>query len=177
MKKFLKGSEGFTLVELMVVVAIIGILSAVAIPNFKKYQAKAKQSEAKITLAALYTSEVSAQADYNTYATCLAAIGFEIAPRGFYRVGFLATNAAQNAIVAATLPACTNANFELSPGTPLFAQTGFPTAAEALVAATMVSATNFIAGAGGRISSTAGVVVDQWQINEAKALTNPQPGI
>ena len=48
---------GFTLVELMIVVAIIGVLSAVAVPNFKKYQAKAKTSEAKIQLAAAYTAE------------------------------------------------------------------------------------------------------------------------
>jgi len=47
MKSFfqsLKRQDGFTLVELMVVVAIIGLLSAVAVPNFKKYQAKAKTS-------------------------------------------------------------------------------------------------------------------------------------
>jgi type IV pilus assembly protein PilA len=41
----------------MIVVAIIGILSAVAIPNFKKYQAKSRSSEAKIQLAAAYTAE------------------------------------------------------------------------------------------------------------------------
>ena len=53
MKSFLKPlgrQSGFTLVELMVVVAIIGLLSAVAIPNFKKYQAKSKISEAKLQL-------------------------------------------------------------------------------------------------------------------------------
>jgi type IV pilus assembly protein PilA len=44
---------GFTLIELMIVVAIIGVLAAVAIPSFQNYQWKAKRSEAFTNLAAL----------------------------------------------------------------------------------------------------------------------------
>lgn len=90
MKKVLKNQEGFTLVELMVVVAIIGILSTVAVPQFKKYQAKAKTSEAKVQLASVYTVEMSAMADYNVYATCLDNLGYEAQTKGYYLVGFAA---------------------------------------------------------------------------------------
>ena len=92
MKSFLRmKDEGFTLVELMVVVAIIGVLSAVAIPNFKKYQAKSKTSEAKLQLSAAYTAQQSFYSDYDTYAVCLAYMGYnpvnEIAQR-IYATGF-----------------------------------------------------------------------------------------
>ena len=91
--KSLKRQDGFTLVELMVVVAIIGLLSAVAIPNFKKYQAKAKVSEAKLQLSAAYTAEQSFFSDFNMYSNCLPYMGFdpgrESANR-YYAIGFSA---------------------------------------------------------------------------------------
>ncbi len=58
---------GFTLIELMIVVAIIGILAAIAIPNFLRFQLKAKSSEGKTNIAAIRTAEESFFAEYGNY--------------------------------------------------------------------------------------------------------------
>jgi type IV pilus assembly protein PilA len=83
--------SGFTLVELMVVVAIIGLLSAVAIPNFQKYQARSKTPEAKLQLAAIYTAEAGFYASYNIYHNCLRFMGYDPSAEKssrYFTVGF-----------------------------------------------------------------------------------------
>ena len=67
MKKLNARRGGFTLIELMIVVAIIGILAAIAIPNFLRFQLKAKSSEGKTNLAAIRTAEESYFAEYGLY--------------------------------------------------------------------------------------------------------------
>ena len=67
MFKSFRKQEGFTLIELMIVVAIIGILAAIAIPNFLPYQMKSRQAEAKTNLQAIKTSEVAFQAERGCY--------------------------------------------------------------------------------------------------------------
>ena len=69
-------SQGFTLIELMIVVAIIGILAAIAIPNFIKFQARSKQSEAKSNLKSLYTAEKAYYNEKDKFTNLLLIVGF-----------------------------------------------------------------------------------------------------
>jgi type IV pilus assembly protein PilA len=69
-------NRGFTLVEIMVVVAIIGILAAIAIPNFIRFQARSKQAEARTNLKAIFTGQKSRHAERDAYTNLLADCGF-----------------------------------------------------------------------------------------------------
>src|SRR3954464_9540119 len=75
MKKLVQ--KGFTLIELMIVVAIIGILAAIAIPNFIKFQARSKQSEAKANLKAIFTAQKAFFQEKDRFSTLTGEVGFE----------------------------------------------------------------------------------------------------
>jgi type IV pilus assembly protein PilA len=65
---FHRDSKGFTLIELMIVVVIIGILAALAIPRFMRATTKAKQTEAKQILKQIYVMQRAYRQQYDTYA-------------------------------------------------------------------------------------------------------------
>ena len=70
-----RGAKGFTLVELLVVVAIIGILAAIAIPQFSQYRKKAYDSTAKSDLRNLVSAEEAYYADNQVYKQFQCTLG------------------------------------------------------------------------------------------------------
>ncbi len=86
LRKFHRNSKGFTLIELMIVVVIIGILAALAIPRFMRSTTKSKQSEAKQLLKQVYTMQRAYRQEFNAY--CLNGVAASsAAPTGFAQIG------------------------------------------------------------------------------------------
>ena len=105
-KKILN-QKGFSLIELMTVVAIIGILAAIAVPQYQKYIRKSKQTEAKLLLSAIYTSNIGFNAEWGYSTSNFIQMGFGSQGDLNYKMGFnaKATVDPGNWISGATPPA------------------------------------------------------------------------
>ena len=182
-KQLIGSKKGFSLVELMIVVAIIGILSAVAIPNFARFQRKARQSEVKGNLAAYFIAEQSFAAEFSTFAGNFAAIGFK--PNGTLNYHLSVTESTTATSVVQGAPGWVSGCVDTSNACGAFGGNG---AAWKEMAAGSASApgvgttaapaaatsTALLAEAGAWIG---GAAEDTWSIDQNKNITNIQSGV
>ena len=87
-----RNDEGFTLIELMVVVMIITILASFAIPLFLRYRAQSMQSEARVLLSGVYTSEIAYYGEFSEFSVDPEVLTFDpIMDTKFYQKWYINT--------------------------------------------------------------------------------------
>ena len=173
----LKGKKGFTLIELMIVVAIIGILAAIAIPNFLKFQAKSKQSEAKSNLGAIFTGQISYFGENNNYSNFVA---INWSPSGTPRYRYVLSSAVgvptdNTLIVGAAVPAAMPGTISWSGNLNAVMEADGTTAVVPVTPSIDNTVPRFTAGALGVISNAG--TSDAWSINQLKQLVWTTNGI
>lgn len=178
MRVSLRNNKGFSLVELMVVVAIIGILAAIAVPNYQKFTAKSKQTEAKSNLSALYSAERAFFAEWQQFQGGFGFIGYQPSGTLRYNHGFASTIALpaghpQAAVAPAanlsTMDAVVCGQGAFGTGQAVNCRLLLLPINPTAVAGTGVTLTAFEAQARGDIDGDA--TIDVWHMNEAKSLT------
>ena len=98
--------SGLTLVELLVVLVIIGILGAIAVPTYQQHTLRARRTEAKTALLQLAANQERHYLQHNTYTDDLAALGFAagVSDRGIYTLSVPAADASGYEAAAVPTP-------------------------------------------------------------------------
>lgn len=155
--------KAFTLIELMIVVAIIVFLASIAIPRYMNYFTKARQAEVAVNLAALHTAQQTYWAEHGEYTTELGGQnGASWQPEGYkgggkqenfyYTYGFNSPGAKE--------------------GVHYF--TGKLQTPKETLGQTQISKDGFIAKAAANVSSNK---TDIWQVDETRTIKNIQKGV
>jgi type IV pilus assembly protein PilA len=167
----LRSKKGFTLIELMIVVAIIGILAAIAIPNFMKFQCKSKQSEAKQNLGAIYVAMGSYYSNNDAYPD-QAVIG--TATRDcWYLMGWGPSGRTRYRYACGTGEVFLDADATLNrdPNLAPRSKTNCTAAESVVITDNTTGASGFIIAATGDLD-TDNTCCDEWALNNAKFIKN-----
>jgi prepilin-type N-terminal cleavage/methylation domain-containing protein len=184
-----KENRGFTIIEILVVVAVLAILAGISIPQYQRMVNKGNQQGAVAALTSVYMAEKNFAAENHTYTACISAIGVAAPPasaKNWYTYGFYGTTLGANCGPSggyncnvdawdegAAVATCTtgsvgtdffNANVEGDPAASM------PTGANLGTLATDMSNTTFTARAVGNLSSKSNY--DRWMIDSTGQTVN-----
>lgn len=99
--------QGFTLIEIMIVLAIIGIVAAIAVPSYASYITKANRTDAMQFLLEVAGEQQRFFSENNAYASAMSALGYGTedtagSPEGHYTISISAPDNASSYVLSAT---------------------------------------------------------------------------
>jgi len=114
-KRCSRKTGGFSLIEVLIVVAIIGIIAAVAIPSYTSYMEKARRADAASFLTEVASEQFRFFSEYNRYGTTMAELGYgndavENSKEGFYTVSITSNSDTNYLLTAAPVAGGPQAN-------------------------------------------------------------------
>ena len=198
MRPSLGNSAGFTLTELLMAAAILGIMAAFAVPSYNSYVARGRQQQAKVFLVQGYTQEQLFFTETTTFSLCLAHIGFKLSGEKslYYEIGFEGFANGPSCGPNGNVPNCDAYKFDvdgnvtascmISMGEDLFYNTAcaipsycgpFGAGITPIAGLPRLGRDNFRMGACGSVSTSSNNPLDCWTIDTNRALVNNVPGI
>lgn len=181
--RLVKNNRGFSLIELMVVVAIIAILASFAIPQYQLFQAKARQKEGLTLLGSYFTAAQATFAELGSFPGNFVSTGFAPTGQVHYRVT-AADNATALPVGIPEDAACINTAdataCNCGGACALFktwdeVDAGGVFFATAPATAAAIADTTFTVVGSARIKT--GTTNDEWTVNQLKVFANPVQGL